>query len=240
MLFPPSRRPAPCGRRPRAGTVLALALTLAAPALPWRSAAAQMLASPVLQNGFANRGLTVALNYGSASGARSYGLAAAYTSPGSTLALILGAGVFDPTADVGGEVLPSRASYGARVAVMGPRLLQRRLGIAAFAGVGGVAKKGGQAGVTSVPAGLAVGYRRALGASRGIALYAAPFYSWSRTSSAGVTTKGGLFRVSAGLDVGLMPRLGVTIGGETGAKARAGKPGPTSAVFGAGLAYAFR
>ena len=232
MPLPPSRR----GVR-RAAAVATLALACAA---PWRGAAAQMIATPVLQNGFANRGLTAALNYGSSGGSRSYGLAAAYTSPGSTLSLILGAGVYDPSGSLDGEALPSRPSYGARVAVMGPRLMQRRVGIAAFAGVGGIPKKGDSPSVTTLPAGLTIGYRQAIGAGRGISVYAAPFYSWSRSSPAGVTTTGGLFRVSAGLDVGLMPRLGVTVGVETGAKARAGKPGPTASVFGAGLAYAFR
>ena len=38
----------------------------------------------------------------------------------------------------------------------------------------------------------------------------------------------------------LTPRIGVTIGAETGAEAKAGKPGPRSSVFGAGLSYAFK
>ena len=211
--------------------IAVLALLLSARAL-----AAQMPGLPVLQNGFANRGVTAGINYGSGSGARTYGAAAAFATVGSRFTASLGIGVLDPTA----AGLATRSSAGMRVAVMGPRLFDRAVGVAAFAGFGGSPRKKEEAGLTTVPAGVAIGYRHAVGESRGISLYAAPFYSWSRSSLNGESASQGLFRISAGLDFALTQRLGVTIGGETGAKAGAGKPGPTATLLGAGLAYAFR
>ena len=50
----------------------------------------------------------------------------------------------------------------------------------------------------------------------------------------------GVVRASFGVDVTVLPRLGATLGIETGAKAKDGDPGPTGTVLGAGLSYAFR
>lgn len=222
------------GSRSRA--LLVALLVAVVSALPAREAYAQMRALPVLQNAFASRGFAAAANYGSESGARTYGVAGAYASPGSRYVVSVGIGSYDPTT----AGISSRANYGARIALMGPRFLDRRAGIAVFGGYGIVPKKGDQSSITMAPAGLAVGYRHALGASRGFSVYAAPFYAWSRSRAADGSTSGGLFRVSGGVDVGLTRQLGVTIGAESGATARAGKPGPTGTVFGVGLAYAFR
>lgn len=46
-----------------------------------RTADAQMLGVPVLQNGFSNPGITVAVNYGTADSIRGYGVAAAWAPP---------------------------------------------------------------------------------------------------------------------------------------------------------------
>lgn len=210
---------------------LAIVLSLAPHAL-----GAQMPGLPVLQNVFPNRGVTAGLNYGSSPESRTYGAAAAFGTIGSRFAASLGLGLLDPTA----SGASSRSSAGLRVAVTGPRFFDRTVGVAAFAGFGGSPHKKELAGITNVPAGLAVGWRHAVGETRGIALYAAPFYSWSRSSLNGEKASQGLFRVSAGMDFSLTQRIGVTIGAETGGKAGAGKPGPTGSGFGAGLAYAFR
>jgi hypothetical protein len=217
-------------------TPLHRALLVAAVALLPRALGAQMPGLPVLQSAFPNRGVTAGVNYGSSSGERAYGAAAAFATSGSRLAASLGLGVLDPS-DAG---VPSRSSAGLRIAVTGPRFLDRTVGVAAFAGFGGSPRKKTQPGVTNIPAGVSVAWRHAIGESRGIAVYAAPFYSWTRSSLDGKSASQGLFRVSAGLDVAVAQRIGVTVGTETGSKAGAGEPGPTSSSFGVGLAYAFR
>lgn len=231
----PGARPpfvARVGRSARVGRLLPVVCALSASPL-----AAQMPGLPVLQNAFANRGVTVGVNYGSMSGARTYGAAAAFATTGSRFAASVGLGALDPT---GSGDLSTRSTAGLRVAVMGPRFFDRAAGVAAFAGFGGSPRKNEEAGITTVPAGISIGYRRGVGERRGIAIYAAPFYSWSRSSLNGETVSRGLFRVSAGLDFAVTERIGVTIGGETGGKAGANEPGPTSAALGAGLAFAFR
>jgi hypothetical protein len=93
-----------------------------------------------------------------------------------------------------------------------------------------------------LPAGIAAGYRRALGETRAISVYGSSFYGWTRlTSDVGGAEKvsKGLIRFSGGLDVALTPGFGVTIGYEAGATADADEPGPTGSVFGIGLSYAF-
>src|SRR5690349_20457368 len=157
------------------------ALLVAAAALLPRALAAQMPGLPVLQSAFPNRGVTAGLNYGSSSTERAYGAAAAFATIGSRFAASLGLGVLDPT-EAG---LSSRTTAGLRIAVTGPRFLDRTVGVAGFAGICGSARKDEQPGLTNIPVGLAVTWRHAIGESRGIALSAAPFYSWSRSSLAG-------------------------------------------------------
>ena len=221
--------------RPHSTTSRHLLVAAAFAVLP-RALAAQMPGLPVLQSAFPNRGVTAGLNYGSSSSERAYGAAAAFATAGSRFAASLGLGVLDPLDDG----LSSQSSAGVRIAITGPRFLNRTVGLAGFVGFGGSPGKKEQPGLTNIPAGLAVAWRHSIGESRGIAVYAAPFYSWSRSTLDGESASQGLFRVSAGFDVALAQRIGVTIGGETGAKAGAGKPGPTSNSFGVGLAYAFR
>jgi hypothetical protein len=224
-------------RRPVTVGAAAAALLWLAGATP---AGAQMLGAPVLQNAFANRGVTVAANFGSGGGARSYGGAAAWAPASGRLVVSGGLGVLDPN-DAG---VKSRTTYGARAAFAVKELMNGSIGIGAFAGVGGaVAPKNDAAGVGSVltvPAGVTLGYRRAIGATRAISAYASPFYSWARARALGETVSAGRVRVSAGLDAALIPKVGLTIGVETGAKAAEGKPGPRASLFGVGLSYAFR
>jgi hypothetical protein len=112
------------------------------------------------------------------------------------------------------------------------------IGVAPFVGIGGMTSSG----VTSwrIPIGVSVGYRRALGGNRGISGYVAPFYTAARERSHGTTTSHGLMRVSLGVDVAVLPSLGVSVGYETGATAGTNEPGPTGGVFGVGLSYALQ
>jgi hypothetical protein len=81
----------------------------------------------------------------------------------------------------------------------------------------------------------------ALGATRSISLYAAPFYSWARASISGhASTRRSAARLSLGADVALMPKIGLTLGYDLGGTH--GIPGVSDAgaILGAGLSYAFR
>ena len=50
----------------------------------------------------------------------------------------------------------------------------------------------------------------------------------------------GLFRASVGVDVAVVPSLGITVGYEFGQKADDGPPGATGGSFGVGVSYALR
>lgn len=170
------------------------------------TASAQMPGLPVLQNAFANSGIAVGLNAGTAPEGQAYALAAGWGRG----RIILGGGI-GMTAATGDNGL----AYGARLAVPVWSMAGGSIGFAAFAGAGGAVAK--DANIVQVPLGASVGWRRALGRTRGFSVYAAPHYAWirdSRVDSAAVT--GGRFRAAVGLDVGITPRLGVTLGVEGG------------------------
>ncbi len=208
-------------------TWLAAALLVLAPV----SLPAQMLGVPVLQNAFANPGFTVAANYATEEDAQAYGLAAAWSPGGARFQISGGAGAFAP--DEGSTM----GTAGLRVMVPVTNLFGGSLGIAAFAGAGGGSRD--ELSIVSVPVGAAIGYRLAL-AGRGVSLYAAPFYSWSRATIEGEdAVNAGVVRGSVGLDVGLFRTLGITAGAEFGAKPDEGDPGPQGTRFGIGLSYAF-
>jgi hypothetical protein len=195
-----------------------------------------MLGVPVLQNGFSNPGLTAAVNYGTAENVRGYGLAAAWAPASGRFQVSGGLGGYDR--DEGKAWL----TYGGRVGV--PLTMftgNGSFGVAPFAGLGAASREG--VGIMHVPVGVAGGYRRALGSTRAISVYVAPFYGWTKVTSdveEVETVSKGLIRFSGGLDVGIIPGLGLTIGYEAGATADDGEPGPTGSVFGIGLSYAFR
>lgn len=202
------------------------------------SAAAQVPGSPVLQNAFANPGLALAANFATGSGQSFYGGAAAWGFGGPGVG---GGGLtsrlqLSGAAGVNRASNSSRGAYGARVAVAVWSSASGALGVGAFAGVGGGPRTRVNGVVTnpallSIPAGLSVGYRRAVG-SRGVSLYASPFYRWTRSDS-GVVNSSGTVRVSFGLDVGLSPWLGVTLGGELGGRTLGGSAG----AFGAAVSF---
>jgi hypothetical protein len=207
--------------------VLGVALLLAGAA---RDGGAQMLGVPVLQNAFTNPGITVGVNVGTGAGANAYGVAGAWSPLNGVVQLSGGIALHDPDAG------SSRPTWGVRVMAPIPRVGGRSVGVAAFAGVGALRASG--ATETLIPVGVSVSYRRALGATRGISGYVAPFYSGSRFKQDSLSTSHGLFRVSVGVDAAVMPGLGVTVGYEGGARARDGEPGPTGGLFGVGVSYA--
>jgi hypothetical protein len=191
---------------------------------------AQMLGAPVLQNAFTNRGVTVGADFGSGNDLSSYGAAVSWSPMSAKYALSGGIAYLDPKLGSG------TATYGARLMVP---VFHRfpQFGIAPFAGMGGATMNG----VTDwqIPLGVALGYRRAVGASgRAISAYVSPFYSWARVRENGVTSTHGLFRVSFGVDAAVLPQVGVTVGYETGAKAGVGEAGATGGIFGLGVSYA--
>ena len=199
------------------------------------SANAQMPGVPVLQNAFANPGLTVAVNYGYSDDAKAYAGAIAWAPTNTRFQVTAGFGAMDP--DPGDRT----AAWGARAAVpITQGMMTGKLGIGAFAGVGGASHDG--ISLLHVPAGASVSFRTRMGERRGISFYAAPFYSWTRTSDDGESDSKGLVRVSLGVDVAVVPSLGITVGYELGQTADedVGEPGATGGMFGVGLSYALR
>ena len=210
-----------------AGFVAAIAATLGAAG----SCLAQMPATPVLQNAWANAGITIAADYGKAQDASAFAGALAWAPTQSRFQLSAGAGVV--RADSGG----SQGAYGARLSIPLLSFASGNLGTAIFGGVGVTSKSS----VTrsSFPVGVALGFRHALGTRRGISAYVAPFYVISRIKGDSLSKPtGGAMRASVGLDVTVAPQIGLTVGYETGANAKAGRPGPSGGVFGIGVSYA--
>lgn len=176
--------------------------------------AAQVPGAPVLQNAFGNPGLVVAANFGGGSGQSYYGAAAAWgIGTEGRLSISGGAGAQHRNGS-------TRGAYGARVAA---RIWSTRggaLGVGGFAGFGGAPRTRTGTLVTNpavmmIPAGVSVGYRRALGTKRGMSAYLSPFYRWVRADG-GAVVSGGAMRISGGLDFSFSPSWGVTVGGDLG------------------------
>jgi len=206
-----------------------LASLLAASSLVLHAASAQVPGLPVLQNAFGNPGLSAAFDYGSGGGASTYVGAASYGA--GRLILSGGVGAFVP--DTGSTA----ASFGARVALPLVSFMGGSLGVAAFAGVGGVTLH--DVSTTQVPLGAAVGWRHRFGATRGFSIYAAPIVNYQRASGGGESESAWTFQYSVGADLALTRRLGLTIG-----VGPASQPGhfeldDTDTMFGAGIAWAF-
>lgn len=196
-----------------------------------RSILAQVPGLPVLQNAFSNPGVAFAANFGSGSGHSYYGAAAAWGLGATGAFLVSGAAGAQRSNDA------TRGAYGGR-ASMRLWASPSGLGVAGFAGVGGAMETHTGTVVTNpaimvVPVGASIGYRRALGARRGISAYVAPFYRWARVDS-GTVVSSGSFRFSGGVDFSLTPSIGITLGGEAGG---AGSGGGTSGAFGVGLTF---
>lgn len=206
--------------------VLSLPVMVAASLLPSR-VVAQMPGLPVLQNAFANPGITVGVNYGQSSDVKGIGAAGAW-APGSAR-FVLSAGVGTATPDSG----KGATAYGGRVAVPVLQLMGGSVGLGAFGGLGGMSR------FSLIVAGLSAGYQRPIG-SMGFSVHAAPSWQRSSASVAGKTFSGSVIRVSGGVDISFGGRYGATVGVETGATAAANEPGPTGTVFGLGFSYALR
>lgn len=188
---------------------------------------AQMPGAPVLQNAWAAPGIVVAGNFAGGNRTNVYGLAAGWAPASGRFQLSGGAGA--QSASGAG----SRAVYGARLAFPLRQIMNGRLGIAGFAGIGGGSGKAGDVtrSNTVVPAGLALGYRQAVGTNgRGFSFYADPHYQHHSASGGSK----GFFRTALGLDAGISPRIGLTVGIETGAKAGAAEAGPRGTTYGVG------
>jgi len=209
-----------------------LMIGAAAFALATSPAAAQMPGFPVLQNAFANPGITLAGDYATGKNASAFGAAAAWAPGTGKYQLSVGVGSLSP--DQGKRA----TTYGARLATALFSFGGGSIGAAPFVGVGGATVS--SVDLLRVPVGVGIGWRHALGTTRGIAIHAAPFYDWNRASAAGTSRSRGMFRVSAGADVTLIRKLAATVGFEGGTVAKSGDPGATGAVFGAAISYAFR
>lgn len=212
---------------PGLAATFACLLLVVAPA-----ADAQMLGAPVLQNAFSNPGFTVAVNFGTSSDAKTFGAAGAWAPASGRFQVSLGGGSMSPRDGKG------QGTYGGRVAVPVFSFMEGKAGAAVFAGLGGASAPGAR--ITTVPAGLAVGFRQAMGETRGFSVYAAPFYAWTRVEPTDEPALSkGLIRVSGGLDLGITRKIGVTLGYEAGARAGELDPGPRGGVFGVAASYAF-
>jgi hypothetical protein len=146
----------------------------------------------------------------------------------------LSAGVGSVSPDVGDRA----TAYGARLATVLFSFAGGSIGAAPFVGVGGATVSG--ANQLTVPVGVGIGWRHALGTTRGVSVHTAPFYSWARTTTDGGSVSRGLLRISAGADVTIIRKLAATVGVEGGVVAKASDPGPRGTVIGAALSYAFR
>src|SRR5688500_11550799 len=198
------------------------------------SVAAHLPRFPVLQNAFANPGLTIAVNYGQSDESKGYGGALAWSPATARFQLTGGFGAFKP--DEGDRAW----AWGARAAVpITQTMMAGKLGVGAFAGVGGASQD--DVSLLHVPAGASISWRTRLGERRGISLYAAPFYSWTRVRFDDESESKGLLRASVGVDVAVVPSLGITVGYEFGQNADDdGPPGATGGIFGVGVSYALR
>jgi len=193
--------------------------------------AAQMPGSPVLQNVWANPGITAAVDFSNLGGASSYAGALAW-APGS--------GRFQLSGGVGAQTRSSSSTsavYGARLnfPVMGSA---SSLGVSIFAGYGALSGGTIDSSVAKalIPIGATVGYRRAMGESRGLSIYASPVYE--AVNRGGGASSVGVFRGDVGMDVGITSAIGLTLGIEFGGKQPDGSGKPSGTAFGGAISYA--
>jgi hypothetical protein len=212
-------------------------------AIPLLLVAGQMRAQvpglPVLQNAFVNPGIAIAADFGGGGGQSFGGLAGGWglgasANRGSARIQVSGAA---GAARGNGSV---RGAYGGRAAFSAWTSAGGTLGVAAFAGVGGAPRTRANGSVTNaavmtIPAGVSFAYRRPVGATRGMSIYASPMFSWVRTSTDVSTASASGFRGAVGFDFAFSPSLGATIGGEFGTQTSGGRGG--SGSFGAAISF---
>ena len=211
-------------------------VTLALAQLVWAAGAnAQLPGLPVLQNAFVGPGFAAALNGGGGGGASALAAALGWAPRSARFQVSLGVGAYRAEGETGG-------AFGLRVAVPVFAMMNGNLGVAAFGGIGGArgpTVQGARVGLGQAPIGAAVGYRRALGATRGLSIYAAPYFGFFRTDMGATAHSRGVFRFSVGADFALTRAIGVTAGLEAGGTGGADGPGPSGTLLGAGVSYAF-
>ena len=194
---------------------------------------AQMPTVPVLQNGFASGGMTLAVNYGSGTASTAYAAAVGW-GPASGRFMVSGA--------LGG-VRPDTGStwtgYGVRASVPLYASATGQFGVALFGGVGGASRD--TTSLVRVPVGVGAGYRFPIGETRSVSADASPFFVWSRLSERGARAQAdNKMRGSVAADLVLTRNIGLTAGYEFGSKSNGGALGTQSGVFGAAVSYAFR
>jgi hypothetical protein len=215
-----------------AARALGSALLLVSATFAPHAAAAQAPGIPVLQSAFYNRGFAVGINVAGGGGSALAG-AVAYAPLAGQVVIVAGGGTVshdnmsEPTA--GFRIAYRFRTFGA----------DRQIGAAVFLGAGttlGAAKSR----VGRTPVGLSLAYRRALGETRALALYAAPYYDGTRVKIPDqATVTGSRFRSAVGVDVAVTPSIGAGLGVDFGG---AGEPKTALAgatQFGAGLSYHF-
>jgi len=124
----------------------------------------QMPGLPVLQNAFVSPGMAAAVNAGGGSGATTYAAALGWAPGSARFQISVGGGALVSSGETG-------ATVGLRAAMPVFAFMGGNLGVAAFAGVGGgkgAREAQGRPGLGQLPIGAAVGYRRGLGATRGL------------------------------------------------------------------------
>lgn len=197
-------------------------------------AGAQMPSAPVLQNAWATPGIVGAINIGGGSDGTVYAAAASWTPTSGRFEISGGAGAQNRTG------AGSRGVYGVRLAMPLVGSPTSSVGIAAFAGAGGGGGTGGGAAdstvsTTHIPVGVAIGWRRSIGATHGFSVYGSPSY----TFLSGGSDAGGLVRAAVGADIGITSSIGITAGVEFGQTRAKALGGPGGALYGFGVAYAF-
>jgi hypothetical protein len=133
----------------------------------------------------------------------------------------------------------SKSVYGVRLALPFGGA-SSAIGFGAFAGVGATSSgtatsPDSVASTTVIPLGVAIGWRHALGPTRGFSLYATPSYVFL---TGGADSSGGLVRTAIGIDVGLAKAFGITAGVELGQSRTRTQGGPTGTLYGLGISYA--
>lgn len=208
------------------------ALALFTASAPLAPAGAQVPGAPVLQNAWASPGTVAAVNVGGGSDGGAYVLAGSWAPTSGNYELSGGFGSRH-FSGAGG-----RSVYGFRLAVpFGGKA--GAFGFAAFIGAGGgsVSTNAADSAVSTseVPVGVAVGWRRALGSTHGVSVYASPSYVFL----SGGRERGNVVRAAVGVDVGITRSIGLTAGIDFGQTRAHDIGGPSGALFGVGLAYAF-
>ncbi len=215
------------GGRP---ALLVAASLLLASALP-----AQQPGAPVLQNGFANPGVTTAINYGRGSESSLLGAALAWSPGQGSVQLSVGAGRLS----VDTEGVDPMTTYGARLALPRFGFMNGRIGVAPFIGVGGAS--GDSVRTLIVPLGVGAGWRMALGSTRALSLYGTGTYMRTQvTPEGGEKASDNLMRFAIAADVTLFRNIGLTLGTEFGGAAGRGATVPDGSLLGVGLSWAFR